>query len=164
MPKISNTESNVCLKLNLVKNDSMDFVKSRPDFMNWIPFDLELRIEGEVLKHHKDVSTTFSIRELKFLIQQLNEAVRIKTEGKFLNEQLEYVSSENLFELTLHETNEENLVELELWFNMGSLTNGKSFGFSKGYRFVSDIESLASFVNDLKIQFKSLCSAVGQGR
>lgn len=157
MPVITNAESNITLKIDLVHSDSLDMDSSRPDFMNWIPFNLIMNVNGEILTYSSDVLPAFSVVELRYLVKRLNEAINVKRNHELIVESLKFVSSENLFELTLHETQEKNLIEFELWFNMGSLTNGEVYGFSKGFRFVSCLKSLVSFTRELENQFGMFC-------
>lgn len=156
MPIIRNLEKNLFLEINLIINNSLDLKMDRADFMNWIPFEFRLDFDKEVISFSKEVVTVFSVKELKYLIENLYRIVQIKSNKNLIESSFEYVNSENLFEMILYETGEENQVYCDLWFNLGSLTNGKIFGFSKGIRFVSDIGYLDNFTMELEKQMLNI--------
>jgi hypothetical protein len=143
---------NVSLEINLVINNSLDLEKDREDFMNWIPFELRLDSNKEIITFSEQVTTAFSVRELKYLIKRLHQIIQIKYNKQAIESPFEYTSSENLFEMILYESGEEDQIYYDFWFNLGSLTNGEIFGFSKGIRFVSHIDYLKSFTIGLERQ------------
>lgn len=156
MPKILNTESNVEIEINLMNNSHLDLDNSREDFMNWIPFNLKVSEGNMILTYSRDVLLSFSERELKYLFVNLNRIVEIKSKGELIEAPFEFTSSENLFDLDIYETGEENLIYFEIWFDMGVLTNGTIYGFSKGIKFIVELDMLRSFVIEFENQFVSI--------
>ncbi|MEL7567913.1 MAG: hypothetical protein AAGU27_23970 [Dehalobacterium sp.] len=160
MPIINNTESNAKIEIILLNNSSLDIDKSREDFLNWIPFRLKVNAGDMVLKYSKDVLPAFSVRELKYLINNLNKIIETKSKGNSIERPFEFTSSENLFDLVIYETGEEKLIYIDFWVNMGSLTNGNVFGFSKGVRFVTELEKFTSFVYEFEEQFARILDGI----
>ena len=152
MPKLINDDSNVLLQIELISNEYLDFEKGRSDNMNWIPFEFLLNVNGEKIQYSSDVLTALSVREIKYLLTKLKNIINLKTQHyKF--EDFGYITDDCLFELKLYDTYENNLIYLEIWLNMASLTNGKIYGFSKGFRFIVTLDSLVDFAVELEKQF-----------
>lgn len=156
MASLQNTEKNIVLSIDLVRNEYLDYQSERPDYMNWIPFQLFLKTSEGIVSYNSEVIQTFSVKEFKYLISSLRDVCEVKFSNNFLEEPFEYISSENLFELLIHETKEKDSVYVDLWFNLGSLTNGDIFGYSKGYRFDVTVLELSNFVLELERQLINL--------
>jgi hypothetical protein len=153
MPRILNSESNVIIEINLMDNPSLDLDKHREEFMNWIPFELKLSAGDMFLTYSEDILPSFSVKELRYLFDNLNKIIELKSNNNLIEVPFEYTSSENLFDLIIYETGEKNLVYIDFWLNMGSLTNGTIFGFSKGIRFICTLDIFRNFVNEFEEQF-----------
>ncbi len=65
-------------------------------------------------------------------------------------------SSESFFELRLEAIPEDNVIEIELWINLGSQTNGKISGFDEGVRFVTRKEELNDFFKGFKENYAAI--------
>ena len=57
------------------------------------------------------------------------------------------------FELNVESITEDNVIEFELWINIGNQTGGKIYGFDEGVRFISTKKELDNFLVDLKKDF-----------
>lgn len=156
MAKLINDERNIVLEINLINDERVDIDNSRPDYQNWIPFEFKINIQDEILEYSPMVALTFSIGELKYLTKELCKIISIKEQKQQLTKSFEYTSSEYLFDITLYETGEIELIYVDMWFDMGSLTNGQVFGFSKGIRFLVRVEDLKKFNDELNKQLKKI--------
>ena len=155
MSILVNDESNISLEIQLINGENVDIDFSRSNYQNWIPFDLNMNINGESINYAESVPKTFSVGELQYLIDGLKRKVTEKRHSDELKDFV-YVNTENLFELKIYDTGETDLLYVETWFNMGTLTNGDVYGFSKGFKFIVTIESIISFLSTLESQFDSI--------
>ena len=155
MSKLYNTENNISLEINLLNNNSLDIEVSRADFENWIPFEFLLHVEEEEYNYLSEAKATFSLYELKNLIFNFEESINRKNNGISVK-RYEFCSSEGYFDIIVSDPLEENLLSIELWINIGSLTNGKSFGYNKGFRFDVQLDYFISFTASMKQQLKKL--------
>lgn len=155
MPKINNIEGNISIEINLIKNEFLDIEESRNDFENWIPFEFELVTEGDKYSYVSEVGATFSIYEIKNFISNVDTIIQAKM-NNLTFERYVFCSSECYFDLELSDPLEENQVSADIWINLGSLTNGKTYGYSKGFRFDMNLDTLKLFINLLKQQLKQL--------
>lgn len=156
MAKLINDEKNIVLEINLINDERVDIDNSRPDYQNWIPFEFKINIQDEILEYSPMVALTFSIGELTYLTKELCKIISIKEQKQQLTKSFEYTSSEYLFDITLYETGEIELIYVDMWFNMGSLTNGQVSGFSKGIRFLVRVEDLKKFNDELNKQLQKI--------
>ncbi|NLK98240.1 MAG: hypothetical protein GX272_09245 [Epulopiscium sp.] len=156
MPKLINTENNIVMELNLVKNERFDVKIGRDDFENWIPFVFDFIIEKiEVYSYTEESIASFSIEDIKIMITRFESVIKDKSEGIELK-RLGWGPIENYFSIELYETYEENRVNVDLWISVGELTLGKSSGYDRGFSFEVTIDSLKTFIEGIKEQFKVL--------
>lgn len=159
MPRIMNTEKNILLEVNLLSNPYLDIDFSREDFENWIPFDLNICIEEERYSYNPESGATFTLYELSSLITQLNNIIKLKSEKSEIKKVL-FSSSEGYFDLTIYDPLEENLVGLEVWINMGTLTQGKSCGYNKGIQFDAQLKEIKVFTEQLTEQLNLILNKI----
>ncbi|BCJ92675.1 hypothetical protein acsn021_02440 [Anaerocolumna cellulosilytica] len=157
MPKIVNKEKNVILELNLLNNTYLDIDFLREDFENWIPFDFALYVENEIYRYPPENGATFTLYELRNLITQLNKIIILKKEKLEIEKYL-FSSLEGYFDLILYDPLEEDALSLEVWINMGTLTEGKSYGYNKGFQFDAELKQVKEFTKQLTEQFNKILS------
>lgn len=153
MAILLNDERNISIKIEFVNNGSTDIVTSREDNMNWIPFSFLMNAKDESITYTPEITPSFCISEIKYLVCKIKEILQIKRCKTYIKEPFIFISKDYLFEFTMYETKEDDLVYVDWWFNIGSLTNGNVFGYSKGFRFVVTLESLNVFVESLENEF-----------
>lgn len=157
MSKMYNTENNISFEVNLLNNSFLDIDSSRGDFENWIPFEFSLHVEGEEYNYLPEVGATFTLYELRNLISKCEDYIN-KKRNVFEVEKYEFCSSEGYFDIIISDPIEENLLSIEIWINIGSLTNGKSFGYNKGFRFDVQLDHFNTFTVGIKKQLEQLIS------
>src|SRR5699024_139716 len=155
MATLVNNEKNVKVMLNLLANSFLDLERNREDFENWIPFELLLYVEKERYGYLEENGATLTLYEINNLIFSFDKIVNEKYNNQNI-EKYEYSSSEGLFELIVHETYADDQVYIEMWINMGTYSNGMSFGYDKGFRFVVSVTELEDFTSGLKSQLNSI--------
>jgi hypothetical protein len=155
MPKIFNTEKNISLEVNLLNNAFLDIDSSREDFENWIPFEFTLNVEKENYNYLPQVGATFTLYELRNCIINFEDSIDRKRNG-FKAERYEFYSSEGYFDIIISNPLEENLLSIEIWINIGSLTNGESFGYNKGFRFDVQLDDFNLFTLNIKQQLQKI--------
>ncbi|HBY20244.1 MAG TPA: hypothetical protein DEG71_04435, partial [Clostridiales bacterium] len=128
---------------------------SRNDFENWIPFELSLKTENEEYHYEQEKGATFTLYELKEFITKFQDIINSKKNGCKVYK-FEFSSSEAYFDIILKDPLEENLITIEIWINIGSITNGKFFGYDKGFRFDVSLNGFELFTSSIKEQFEQL--------
>jgi hypothetical protein len=152
MPKLMNVHNNIVLELNLIRNKCFDVKEGRADFENWIPFEFVFSIdEKEVYTYQEEQEATFSLEDISRMLSGFESIIKEKLEKRELKS-FSWGPIENYFSLNIYETFEENEINIELWIVVGELTQGKSYGYSRGFRFVISIDALNSFAMELKEQ------------
>lgn len=160
MPIIINDTENIVLKIELVKNEYFDYQNEREDNLNWIPFEFELNICNEVVMYSPDVIKTFSLVELRYFIKKLKNVCIEKKNSTNDNISFVFMNREHHFEIKIYDSKEDNFLYLDIWINMGDLTNGKIYGFSKGYRFIAFVDQIMNFAIVLEKQLENLLKNV----
>lgn len=89
--------------------------------------------------------TIFEIKKLIYGIDNVLAHVESRENGVYT-----FNSSESFFELKLEVIPEDNVIEIELWINVGIQTKGKYSGFDEGVRFVISKDELNNFFEDFK--------------
>ncbi|MGE6577828.1 WapI family immunity protein [Paenibacillus xylanexedens] len=143
------------LSMDLINNKFLDVDLQREDYENWIPFILSFYLENENYNYSEASGATLTIYEIKNLIISIEEMIEKKNNNHII-ERYEFSSSECYSELIFFDTFELNLVYVEIWINIGSYTEGGTFGFDKGFRFVVNLESLGEFKNEINCQLNLL--------
>src|SRR5699024_332147 len=155
MATFVNKENNVKVILNLLANSFLDLKHNREDFENWIPFELSLFVEEERYEYLEENGATLTLYEIKNLIYSFDKIVNEKYNDLNI-EKYEFNSSEGFFELIVDETYEEDQIYFELWINIGTYSDGVSYGYDKGFRFVVSVDELGNFNSGLKAQLNSI--------
>lgn len=155
MSNLKNEEKNISLSINLKNNKFLDINWQREDYENWIPFTFSLNVENENFCYSEESGATLTLYELKHLVTTIEGIIEKKNANSTI-ERYEFSSSECYFDLIFFDTFERNLVYLEVWVNIGSYSEGVSFGYDKGFRFVVTLESLEKFKNEINLQLNSL--------
>src|SRR5699024_8139198 len=133
-----NKEKNVKIYLKFITNSLRKLKHNREEFENWIPFELSLFVEKERYEYLEENGATLTLYEIKNLIYSFDKIVNEKYNDLNI-EKYEFNSSEGFFELIVDETYEEDQVYIEMWINMGTYSEGMSFGYDKGFRFVVSV-------------------------
>ena len=96
----------------------------------------------------EDIKATVTLYEIKDFIQGLERVL------EYLDAQENYIyefnSSESFFGIRLEIIPEDNIVEIELWINVGNQSQGEICGFDEGVRFVSNKKEISKFLVGLK--------------
>ena len=151
LAKIINLERNLEFKIYLRNNTIFDYNSERNDYENWIPFLLHLVLPTRIITIDENMKATMTIFELKNLIQGLENILEyLNNQKNFL---YKFVNSESFFELNVESIPEDNVIEFELWINIGNQTGGKIYGFDEGVRFISTKKELDNFLVDVKKDF-----------
>ena len=61
-----------------------------------------------------------------------------------------FFSSESFSEFAFTTIPEDNVIEMEVWINMGTKSNGKFFGYDEGVKFIINSSDLNEFRLALK--------------
>ncbi len=67
-----------------------------------------------------------------------------------------FYSTEAFFELKLETVPEDNVIEMEIWINVGNQTNGRLYGYDEGIRFISEEKSIIQFLTDIRQEFADI--------
>lgn len=157
MAKIINLERNLQLEIQLKSNDMLDIDPERSDNENWVPFTLCLDLPDRHSAIQENVKATMTISEIKDLIYGI-ENVKAYMDGKG-DCIYTFDSSESFFGLRFESIPEDDVIEIELWINVGNQTDGKIFGFDEGVRFVVSIETINDFLMSLKEEYLDITSS-----
>lgn len=157
LANILNLERNLKFEICLEENDMFDYRPERCDYENWIPFTLHLNLPNRCSMIDESTKATMTVFEIKKLIKGI-ENVLIHLENQ-KNCIYSFNCSESFFDLKLETILEDNVIEIELWINVGNQTNGMIHGYDDGVRFVTGIDELNKFLRDFKKEFYELiCS------
>lgn len=151
MADIINLEKNLKFEICFQRNDMYDYNPERSDYENWIPFTLGLNLPNRHIRIEENTKATMTICEIKNLICGIDNVLVHMESGE--NCVYTFNSSESFFELKLDVIPEDNVIEIELWINIGSQTRGKIFGFDEGVRFITYKDELNNFFEDFKENF-----------
>ena len=159
MSGIRNIEKNVLIDIQLVINENLDVNTSKSDYEKWVPFTLKLDVDGRITGYNETDNATFTLYEVKKLIEILEEVIINKRIGKELKK-VEFVCSESFFSIIFDETYEENQVYVELWLNTAISSKGHICGYEEGVKFVTSLDDIETFKysisNDLNRVLKNI--------
>ena len=142
--KIQGIEENIYIELKLL---NLKLEKSL--FESFIPFELAINIREEKYEFKKDLYMTFTQYEVLTLIKKLKRSlINFFGYRNFID--IFFNSSESYFDLNILYGEAFDEIEVEIWLNLASLTNGKINGYNKGYRFVTDVEKIGKFTKALE--------------
>lgn len=145
MAILKSSNNQISIKITNISANSKFMYKE--DYNNWISVLVELDTSAEKIEYSEVDNVTLSVLELKNIIERLKALLS----GEEL---FEYYSIERYFDLIIRKSKyEEDLFETEIWFNMGTYTKGKVYGFDKGYKFSINKEILIEFYNAFYHEF-----------
>jgi len=169
-----NFKTRIELKLNLLRNKRLDFCPNRADYLNWIPFELCLKIgETESYSYPAEFGAQFSLEELKNLISGTEKLFLVIEEKERTNEdyfkkkrKFEFFTMETYFGLNFKDAHD-GLMVVGVQIVMGSLPNSNEGGFERGFRYTVFVSEVKSFISELKEQLNHLignneCTCNGQ--
>lgn len=153
------------LEFDLHNGDGFFFDKDESDYLNWIPYELNLTV-GKDKYMLKDYS--LSLEGLKCFLCELQAVldekdvtktcVEYKRDKSKEYEEHYYCGCEAEFTITLRNTEDffdKEIVLIEVWISSACLPEPYS-GYSIGYRFNITYENLEQFTKDLKKQLKEI--------
>lgn len=153
MPELYNDEKNIFVGIELLINEYLDIEESRNNYENWIPFSFILETENNRYSYPPEKGATFSLYELKNFIFYIENLIRAKRNG-YKIDTYDFHSSEAYFSMSVYDPFEENELGIDLWINMGTLTDGVVHGYEKGVRFIVALELMAMFIKELEEQLR----------
>lgn len=141
MAKMTNTNNNIFFEITPVLDSNK--ILYEEDFKNWIAFSIIVKTMTEKIGYFEKNGAMISVLEVKNI---LNGLKNILSSEKFF----EYYSIERYFDLYIEKCKYElDMYEAEVWFNMGTYTNGKEYGYDKGIKFYINKGILQDFYNSL---------------
>lgn len=157
MPKIYNNEKGICWQLDLVLNEFINIAKDRSDSECWIPFDFVLDVDGSKYKFQEE-STCFTVWEVKKIINGFQGIIDIMRnnpkrdifEARFYP--FEHACYEVFFDIKVSDA-DDNLLEIELWINMGYLNHS---GYHTGFRFTVTLDEFREFTDGLRSEYENI--------
>ena len=155
MPIICNVENNVIFQLDFINNGYLDIKKERANYENWIPFVLKLIVSDKIYGYTEEHGATFTVFEIEKFIAKLEDIITFKTRNLEFS-RYEFSSSEGYFDFVIFDPLEANEVYIEIWINNAINSEGIIFGYDDGVRFVTTIDCLKNFKNELSIIFQHI--------
>lgn len=155
MPKIKNYYDKPVIELDLnLYEEGMIYEKEQEDYLNWIPYKLELVIGND--KHVID-GISFSLEGLKCFIKKMEYVLNERNISREY-EKISYCGSEAEFEILFQNKDdycEDIIIDTELWMN-AAVIEMRQAGYFLGYKFNIRLEDLKQFVKELKEQLQEL--------
>ena len=148
LASIINLEGNLKFELCFLRNDMFDYRPERSNFENWVPFILCLNLPNRytiIGESSKAIMTIFEVDKLINGVKSVLSHVKTRKNGIYM-----FNSSEGYFELKLETIPVDNVIEFELWINVGIQTKGEIYGYDEGVRFVTGTNALNRFITDLQ--------------
>ena len=153
MAKLINDEKNIAIEWNLTDNEMVDVDLYRDSYENWSPCEVILNIDGQE-KINLAGSSTLTLEELRRFLDESKKIIS-KDAGVAL-----MVPVECYFELKAELIDEDDIVEIEWWFNKGVLSDGAVYGYHEGYRFYVNKNDFKTFIECLVSELNYLINAV----
>ena len=153
MPYLTNLENNLRLELNFIRNYLFEF-DSKEDYEKWIPFTLSVILPKRSIMIDEDARAAMSVYEIRNLVCGIENILEKLTEQ--ISSSFEFYSGESFFGLKLEIIPEDIVVEVELWINVGSQTQGKIYGYDEGVRFATNERALREFLIGIKQELSCL--------
>ena len=126
------------LEINNIKSDKE----------KWIPFIMSLHSPTKVSEISEESRATMTFYEINNLINGIDIILDcLKKQKKY---SFNFCCIETFFEIRLENIIEDDVIEVEVWINLGPQTNGSIYGYDEGIRFVTSEKELDIFSNDLK--------------
>lgn len=150
MAMIKNDNGAITFEINIVNNEYL--VIGTNENESWLPITASFMCNKEIQWiYDSNAKATLSLREVQLLINEINAIVTSKMQGKTIKD-YEFYSIESYFIIKIIEAMESDIVEMEIWLNVGTNTNGLKCGYDVGYRFNVGISELSKFSNELKVE------------
>lgn len=148
MAYIYNLEKNAYYKLEFINNEMLEINNIKSDKEKWIPFIMSLHSPTKVSEISEESRATMTFYEINNLINGIDIILDcLKKQKKY---SFNFCCIETFFEIRLENIIEDDVVEVEVWINLGTQTNGSIYGYDEGIRFVTSEKELDIFSNDLK--------------
>lgn len=148
MAYIYNLEKNAYYKLEFINNEMLEINNIKSDKEKWIPFIMSLHSPTKVSEISEESRATMTFYEINNLINGIDIILDcLKKQKKY---SFNFCCIETFFEIRLENIIEDDVVEVEVWINLGTQTNGSIYGYDEGIRFVTSERELDIFSNDLK--------------
>ena len=150
-------KNTVSIEITLIKNKFFDVVKNRHDSENWIPFTFCLTYGDKEYLYDENSTATFTVMELNNFISGMESICQkaIQNERDYL---YEFYCLEAYFGIVFYDVMELDIIGVDCWINIATMTNGKQYGHDEGVRFDVKINTLKMFCDDLKTQLDNLLS------
>lgn len=156
MAYIYNLEKNVYYKLEFIDNEMLEINNIKSDKEKWIPFIMSLHSPTKVSEISEGARATMTLYEINKLISEIDIILDcLKKQKKY---SFNFCCIETFFEIRLENIIEDDVIEIEVWINLGTQTNGSIFGYDEGIRFVTNEKELDIFSKDLKENLSSIVS------
>lgn len=161
-----NLSTRIEIEINLLKNKKLDYCPSRNDYLNWIPFEFNLRIgENESYKYPSGFGAQLSLEELKYLFsgtEELFTSIREKTDevcsGKTRG--FKFFSMETYFGIEFRDAHD-GLMVVEIWIVMDSLPANREGGYWRGFSYTVLPSEVEIFIAELKEQLEYIIRNTG---
>lgn len=131
-----------------------DYEDNRSKDENWIPFTLRIKTPEREYTIQEESKATMTEAELEYLTAGIDKQLTQLSEKK--PAKFCFCNCEFNFEIIFCNIPEDDLVEIEIWINVGVRTNGLCFGYDEGIRFTANEEQLLRFVQELRYSIKSI--------
>ncbi len=153
MPKLQCLHNeNFFLKVKLIESDMGapgDGMKNR------VSLKFEFIVNNEKYAFRPGISKIFSPYGLKEVIYFGERIIEIKRTGKII-QPYALLNHDGYFELILSDSWDNDRFEVELWLNMDYIEGDLASGYHKGFQFNTPLDSMESFVSELKSQFRHI--------
>lgn len=113
----------------------------------WIEFTGKLITPCKTIIIEKDINATINVNEVKVLQTKISNLYKSCVERR--DYRISFCCMEAYFEMIMENISIDELVEVEVWLNMGAITNGKVFGYDDGTRFVIDYNTVKGMCIEL---------------
>lgn len=152
MAVLINDEDSLAFEISLIDlAESNDYTSKT---LTWIKYSLCLKSGDEVIEYlnNKDIS----LETMDYFLKGIERIIQVKKNAEELLETFEVNPLDNSFYMKIDERGVEDLVCIEIWFNIAILTSGKIIGFKKGIQFDANIKALCEFYSNLTKDYKGI--------
>jgi hypothetical protein len=151
MANLCNDENSLSISLDLIKVDDCDSdVSDAYIFINYI---LSLISDYEAICI---TDKAISCRTMDYFLRGIKNIIELKINKKKIMEPFEMNPLDNSFYLKVSERGLDNLVCVEIWFNIAILTSGAIIGYKKGFQFDIFVDTLQTFYTSLLSEYCEL--------
>ena len=142
MAVLYSQERNIKVSIEICHNQNYDVLENRTDYENWIPFSFNLNTP--TLNRNINEDSTFTLFEIKNFIKNSKELCITK------NKKIDFCTLEAYFEMIVNPICEDDELEIVLWLNVGTITNGEHYGYKEGCLFYTSIDKYKRFIEELE--------------